>query len=74
MRKKLSFKENRELENLPESIDLLEKEQEDLNLKMADPEYYRKKGFINETKIRIEAIQKKLVAHYRLWEELEKKL
>jgi ATP-binding cassette subfamily F protein uup len=74
VRKKLSFKENRELENLPESIDLLEKEQEDLNLKMADPEYYRKKGFINETKIRIEAIQKKLVAHYRLWEELEKKL
>ena len=74
VRKKLSFKEKRELENLPESIDLLEKEQEDLNLKMADPEYYRKKGFINETKIRIEAIQKKLVAHYRLWEELEKKL
>jgi ABC transport system ATP-binding/permease protein len=74
VRKKLSFKENRELENLPESIDLLEKEQEDLNLKMADPEYYRKKGFINETKIRIEAIQKKLAAHYRLWEELEKKL
>jgi ATPase components of ABC transporters with duplicated ATPase domains len=69
--KKLSFKEKRELESLPERIEELEKEHEAINLQMADPAFYQKTGFITETKKRIGIIEKELAEHYKRWEELE---
>ena len=42
--RKLSFKEERELEGLPERIGLLEAEQEELLKRLADPEFYRAAG------------------------------
>ena len=69
--KKPTFKEKRELDALPELIDRLEREHETINLQMADPAFYRKSGFITETKKRIESIQLELAAHYKRWEELE---
>ena len=69
--KKLSFKEKRELESLPERIEELEKEHEAINLQMADPAFYQKIGFVTETKKRIGIIEKELIEHYKRWEELE---
>jgi ATP-binding cassette subfamily F protein uup len=72
--KKLSFKEKRELESLPERIEQLEKEHEEINMQMADPAFYQKTGFVTETKKRIEAIQGELAGHYKRWEELDGKI
>jgi ATP-binding cassette subfamily F protein uup len=69
--RKLSFKEKRELEALPERIEELEKEHEKINMQMADPAFYQQAGFVTETKKRIEAIQSELAGHYKRWEELE---
>jgi ATP-binding cassette subfamily F protein uup len=40
--KKLSFKEQRELEELPKLIALLEDEQTELNLRLSEPDFYKK--------------------------------
>jgi ABC transport system ATP-binding/permease protein len=71
LQKKPTFKEKRELDALPNLIDQLEREHETINLQMADPAFYRKSGFITETKKRIESIRQELAAHYKRWEELE---
>lgn len=69
--KKLSFKETRELQLLPEKIERLEHEHHDLNLQMADPTYYSKPGFVSSAKERIDRIDTELVELYQRWEELE---
>ncbi len=69
--KKLSFKEKRELESLPERIEKWESEREQLFLQMGDPACYRKVGFITKAKIRIAQIESELGAAYQRWEELE---
>jgi ATP-binding cassette subfamily F protein uup len=71
---KLTFKEKRELESLPEIIDQLESEHETINMQMADPAFFQKMGFVTETKKRIETIQQELALHYQRWEELEVKM
>jgi ATP-binding cassette subfamily F protein uup len=43
-RVKLSYKESRELEQLPKEISALEKEQQDLNLKMSGADYHKQGG------------------------------
>ena len=42
--RKLSYKEQRELDELPERIEALETEQAELNKQLADPDIYRKEG------------------------------
>lgn len=70
--RKLTFKENKELEELPEIIEALEQEQADLYLKMSDPGFYRKEGdIIAGAGTRIEEIKSKLEEVYARWEELE---
>jgi ATP-binding cassette subfamily F protein uup len=70
--KKLSFKEERELEALPEKIAVLEGEQAELHSRLADPEFYKSAGaevtVINE---RLAALEGDLAAVYSRWEELE---
>lgn len=70
--KKLSFKEERELEALPEKIAALEEEQSELHVHLADPDFYKNAGagvtVINE---RLAALEVELESVYSRWEELE---
>ena len=72
VRKKLSFKEQRELEALPERIAALESEQHDLHTSMADPAFFRQAGDrIAEATNRLETLGNELAAAYERWESLE---
>jgi ATP-binding cassette subfamily F protein uup len=70
--RKLSFKEERELEALPEKIAALEGEQAVLHARLADPEFYKNAGaevtVIND---RLAALEIELAVVYSRWEELE---
>jgi ABC transport system ATP-binding/permease protein len=68
--KKLSFKEALELDSLPSRIEQLERDLEELNLKMADPARFCKPGFITLSKERIAQIDTILAAAYERWQEL----
>jgi ATP-binding cassette subfamily F protein uup len=70
--RKLTFKEERELEALPARIGQLEGEQEKLHLTLADPEFYRSAGAeVVKLNTRLAEIEKDLVKVYCRWEELE---
>ncbi len=70
--RKLSFKEQKELETLPARIENLEAEQRQLIATMADPAFYRMSGNKTaETKARLEAVEKELTETYKRWEDLE---
>ncbi|KPF86088.1 elongation factor 3 [alpha proteobacterium AAP38] len=71
-KKKLSFKENRELEELPGKMAALEKKIAQLNAKMADPAFYSKdpKGFAKASED-LSAAQADLSAAEERWLELE---
>ena len=71
--RKLSFKENRELESLPLLIDRLEQEHNELSLQMANPAWYGKPGFITLSKERLAHIDNDLSTAYRRWEELSER-
>jgi ATP-binding cassette subfamily F protein uup len=70
--RKLTFKEQKELEALPGRIEGLESEQCQLQETMADPAFYRDSGRkVVEIKTRLEALEKELADAYERWEELE---
>ncbi|MBI1920277.1 MAG: ATP-binding cassette domain-containing protein [Geobacter sp.] len=70
--RKLSFKEERELEALPDRIAGLEGEQEELHRTVADPEFYRTAGAdVAGINARLAELEAELVEAYRRWEELE---
>lgn len=72
--KKLSNKEERELESLPKKIETLETEQADLQKKLADPAIYQSPGSATEIKMvtsRLEVLGQELEVCYARWEELE---
>ena len=71
-RTKLSYKEKTELEGLPKILELLEKEQSDLQLKLADVEIYKsdpEKAVLYQT--RLNQIDEELLIKLARWEELE---
>ena len=69
--RKLSFKEQRELENLPARIEELESEQHALVEKMADPTLYQGDGSgAAQAKARLEAIENELGVAFVRWEKL----
>lgn len=72
--KKLSFKEKRELEDLPSRIEALEKEQSALSRQLSDPTFYQQRGdkIAGITK-RIDEISKELEQAFAHWERLEEK-
>lgn len=70
--RKLSFKERRELDELPARIEQLESEQQALYTRLTDPELYREGGVkIKEIKTRYEEIEQELPGLYNRWQQLE---
>ena len=70
--KKPSYREQRELEQLPERIEELEAEQQRLNAAVADPFFYKESGeMIRQTLARLEALQNELLEAYARWDELD---
>jgi ATP-binding cassette subfamily F protein uup len=71
-KKKLTFKEVRELSELPSKIESLEAEQEKLHAALADPAFYQKPGAeIAAARARLDSIMLELEAGYARWETLE---
>jgi ATP-binding cassette subfamily F protein uup len=71
--KKRSYREQQEFEGLPALIDQWERELEEHNGQMANPENYRKPGFAVEVKKQIGELEGKIAAAFHRWEELEGK-
>jgi ATP-binding cassette subfamily F protein uup len=71
--KKRSFKENKELKEMPDSIEALEKERSAIHNQMSDINYFSKPGFILNAKERIKVIELELVSRYERWQELDLK-
>ncbi|HEX3702873.1 MAG TPA: ATP-binding cassette domain-containing protein [Vicinamibacterales bacterium] len=70
--KKLSYKEQRELMDLPAQIDALEVEQKTLTARMAGPEFYKEGAeAIAAALARAQAIQQQLATIYARWSDLE---
>ncbi len=70
--RKLGFKEMRELESLPRTIEALEKEHEELVAAMSDPLFYKtEKKEIARIKSRLAAVEAEIEAAYQRWEALE---
>jgi len=77
--RKLSFKERRELSELPgrirdteTGIAALEAERDDLQRSMADPAFYRQDGpRVAQGRARLEAVQTEIEEAYHRWESLE---
>jgi ATP-binding cassette subfamily F protein uup len=70
---KLSFKEKRELDSLPALIETLEKEHEELSMRMADPACFGKPGFITTSKERLATIDHDLGEAFGRWEKLSER-
>ncbi len=70
--RKLTYKENRELAELPQRIEKLEEEQRQLTLKMETPSFYQQEGaLITQAVNRLDEIQIELSQAYHRWTELE---
>lgn len=72
-KRKLSYKEHRELEAMPERIKALEQEQSALQAKLADPATWQEAGNdVNAMNARLEEIELELLECLERWEALEK--
>src|SRR5581483_8974844 len=70
--RKLSYKEQRELDALPARIEALEAEQQRLQAAAGDPGFYRQPGAdIAATMERLRAVAAELADGYARWDELE---
>ena len=70
--KKLSFKEQRELEQLPQQIADLETEQAAISARLADADLYRKEpGEVQRLNQRYAEIDEELMTALQRWEEIE---
>jgi ABC transport system ATP-binding/permease protein len=72
-KQKLSFKESRELDALPQTIETLEEEKQRLMTTLNSQEFYVSRDLtkINEVNDRLYALEKELDAAYHRWDELE---
>ena len=70
--KKLSYKDQRELDDLPQQIDALDAEQTQLQEAIGEPGFYQQDPeAVAATLARLEAVGEELEACYSRWEELE---
>ncbi len=69
---KLSYKDQRELEQLPARIEALEQSVQTLQAEMSDPAFYRRDGdAITAAQARLADVEAELQAAYARWEALE---
>jgi len=69
---KRSYKDQRDLDNLPQLIEALDAELEAVQAEMADPDFYKRDhAEMAATNDRMAEIEGKLAAAYARWEELE---
>ena len=72
--RKLGFREQRELEELPARIAALEAEQAALAARLQDPAYFRQDArVLHEDQARVQAIEETLLALLERWESLEQR-
>lgn len=72
--RKLSQKEQRELETLPAMIESLEEEQSTLAAQLSDPTFYqRRSGDAPAMKAQLETVEKALAQAFSRWEDLEQR-
>jgi ATP-binding cassette subfamily F protein uup len=69
--RKLSFKEKKELGSLPQLIETLETEQQELHDGMADPDFYKKGADVAAAARRLEELKEQLENAYARWQTLE---
>jgi len=68
---KLSYKDQYELDTLPQKIETLESEQEDIQKQVSEPDFYQQeKNVVDKVLTRISEIEKELESTYERWEEL----
>jgi ATP-binding cassette subfamily F protein uup len=68
----LSYKDQRELDQLPRRIEQLEQDLRSIQEVMAAPDFYRQQGQrIADVKSSLEAAEAELSSAYSRWEELE---
>jgi ATP-binding cassette subfamily F protein uup len=71
-KRKISFKEQQELNNLPQLINDLEAEQAELNKQINNANFYKNdQAVISETLAKLQTIDTKLEQTYQRWDELE---
>lgn len=72
---RLNYQEKLELEKLPEKIDVLEREQENISLRLSDPTLYQNNpDEIKALQARSASLKKELAMLLSRWETLESKL
>ncbi|MCG8382118.1 MAG: ATP-binding cassette domain-containing protein [Gammaproteobacteria bacterium] len=72
VQKKLSYKDQRELDQLPERVDMLETQVHELQQQMTSPDFYKQeKSAITAAQEQIKALEQQLEAAYARWEALE---
>ncbi len=69
--RKLSFREQKELDELPDRIDALEQEKASLFARLADPAFLRDGAAVGAAKARLAVIDHEASAAMLRWEELE---
>ena len=71
---KLNSKERQELESIPAQIDILENEQADISVKLADPDLYKSQpDHLAKYQIRLRDIEEQLITLMARWELLLEK-
>jgi ATP-binding cassette subfamily F protein uup len=71
-KKKLSFKEQRELDSLPQLIEQIESSIAQLHERMAEPSFYQQpREQIASTQAELKSLEDKLASSYQRWETLE---
>ena len=72
VKKRLSYKEQRELDAMPQTIDVLEAQQSELQQRIASRDFYRQdKSAIAEVLATLERTNERLAAAYARWEQLD---
>jgi ABC transport system ATP-binding/permease protein len=70
--RKLSYREQQELQRLPERIEELEAEQQRLTTAVGSVDFYKESGeTIRQTLARLDALQGEVLDAYARWNELD---
>jgi len=70
--KRLSFKDQHELEKMPMKIEQLESDLAQLHVEMSNPDFYKQSGdAIAKVQAKLGELERSLAASYKRWEQLE---